>query len=156
METDRFYFVKDEFYEKFADCGLMSNKVADENGEHKRPCFLAKQIEENFWLIPISSRIEKYQKIYEEKIQRYKNYDGIKFGYVNGKKRAFLLQNIFPVTENFIGEMYMLNGGKIPATVNKKFAEVLRKSAEKIIRLNSKGIKITLTNINKILNELNS
>ena len=133
----------------------MANGISDEKGKHNRPCFLAKQIGERFWLIPISSKVEKYQRIYEEKTSKYPSYDGIKFGYVNGKKRAFLLQNIFPVTEDFVSEMYMLNDGKTPATVNKKFAETLRKSAEKIIRLNSKGIKITLTDINKILNGLN-
>ena len=154
METDRFYFVKDEFYQKFADCGLMANGVTDEKGEHRRPCFLAKQIEGKFWLIPISSRVEKYQKIYDKKIEKYPAYDGIKFGYVNGEKRAFLIQNIFPITEKFVDKMYMLNAGTIPATVNKKFAEVLKKSAEKVIRLNEKGIKITLTDIGKILQGL--
>ena len=103
----------------------MANGITDDKGEHKRPCFFAKQIEENFWLIPISSKVEKYQKIYEEKIAKYPAYDGIKFGYVNGEKRAFLIQNIFPITEKFIDKMYMINGGTIAATVNKKFSEVL-------------------------------
>ena len=154
METDRFYFVKDEFYQKFADCGLMANGITNDKGEHKRPCFLAKQIEGEFWLIPISSRVEKYQQIYDKKVAKYPAYDGIKFGYVNGEKRAFLIQNIFPITERFIDKMYMINGGTIAATVNKKFSEVLRKTAEKVIRLNSRGVKITLTDINKILQGL--
>ena len=154
MQSGNFYFVKDEFYEKFPNCGLMANGVSDEEGKHGRPCFYAKQIEKFFWLIPISSRVEKYQKIYEEKISKYPNYDGIKFGYVNGKKRAFLIQNIFPITENFVDNVYMLNGGTIPATVNKKFAEVLKKAAEKVIRLNSRSVKISMTDINKILKGL--
>ena len=74
--------------------------------------------------------------------------------YVNGKKRAFLVQNIFPVTENYIDEMYMLNNSTIPATVNKKISEALKKSAEKVVRLNKQGIKISITNINKILEGL--
>ena len=154
LQADRFYFVKDEFYEKFPDCGLMANGVRDETGEHGRPCFYAKQIGKFFWLIPISSKVEKYERICEEKISKYPSYDGIKFGYVNGKRRAFLIQNIFPITEEFIDKIYMINGGKLPATVNKKFAEVLKKSAEKVIRLNSRGIKISMTDINKILNGL--
>lgn len=154
LQADRFYFVKDDFYEKFPDCGLMANGVADENGYHGRPCFYAKQIENFFWLIPISSKVEKYQRLYEEKISKYPTYDGIKFGYVNGKRRAFLIQNIFPITEEYIDKIYMINGGKLPATVNKKFAEVLKKSAEKVIRLNSRGVKISMTNINKILEGL--
>ena len=65
-----------------------------------------------------------------------------------------MIQNIFPITERFIDKMYMINGGTIAATVNKKFSEVLRKTAEKVIRLNSRGVKITLTDINKILQGL--
>ena len=106
LQEDRFYFVKDDFYEKFPDCGLMANGIADENGQHARPCFYAKQIENFFWLIPLSSKVEKYQRLYEEKISKYSTYDGIKFGYVNGKKRAFLIQNIFPITEEFIDKIY--------------------------------------------------
>ena len=42
-------------------------------------------------MIPISSRIEKYEKLYNEKMQRYNgHFDGIRFGYVNGKKILFL------------------------------------------------------------------
>ena len=155
MEENRFYFIKDEFYKRFQNCGLMANNPTDETGKHGRPCFYAKRIENIIWLIPISSKIEKYTRIYDEKISRYKkNYDGIIFGYVNGKKRAFLVQNIFPVTENYIDEMYMLNNSTIPATVNKKISEALKKSAEKVVRLNKQGIKISITNINKILEGL--
>ena len=154
MEEDKFYFIKDEFYEKFSDCGLMSNNPSDEQGHHGRPCFYAKRIDNIFWLIPISSKVEKYTRIYEEKKRRYKSYDGIIFGYVNGNRRAFLLQNIFPITENYVDNMYMINQSKIPVTINPKMAISLKKTAEKIIRLHKRGVKISITDIDKILEGL--
>ena len=132
----------------------MTENPANVDNKHRRPCYYAKKIGDYFWLIPISSKVEKYTRIYEEKKLRYSTYDGIKFGYVNGQKRAFLIQNIFPITENFAGEVYKVNGGTVPATVNKKTAETLSKAAEKVVRLNERGVKISITDINKILKEL--
>lgn len=63
-------------------------------------------------------------------------------------------RNIFPITENFVDEMYMFNAGTIPATVNKNLSGILRKAAEKVVRLNERGIRIPITDINKILGEL--
>lgn len=153
MDEGYFYFVKDEYYEKFSDCNLMQNKTED---NHSRPCYYCCEYNNLKWLIPISSRIEKYTKIFDKNQQRYKNYDGIKFGYVNGQRRAFLLQNMFPITEEFVDKQYMINSGKTPVTLNRQFAAELNKSARKIIRMNEKGIKITFTDINKILETLKS
>ena len=153
MYEGYFYFIKDEYHEKFSDCNLMQNKT---EGNHGRPCYYCCEYNNLKWLIPISSRIEKYTKIFEKNQQRYKNYDGIKFGYVNGQRRAFLLQNIFPITEEFVDKQYMINSRKTPVTLNRQFAAELNKSARKIIRMNEKGIKITFTDINKILETLKS
>ena len=38
METGRFYFVSDSFYERFKECGLVDNKAERNGEEHNRPC----------------------------------------------------------------------------------------------------------------------
>ena len=149
FESGKFYFVKDEFYSRFSDCGLMANKA---NGFHGRPCYFAVEIDYICWLVPISSQVEKYERIYAEKILRYRNYDGIKFGYVNGERRAFLLQNLFPITSNYLDNIYMVN--QVAVTVNKKFGAKIEKTVRKILRLYDKGIRITLTDIKEILKRL--
>lgn len=107
-------------------------------------------------MIPISSQVDKYKLLYEEKIKRYPIYDGIKFGYVNGKKRAFLLQNICPVTKNYIDSEYRIDKDSIPVKVNQNFAKQLNSAARKIIRLYNSGTKIVLTDLDYIIDELNS
>ena len=37
VQENRFYFIKDEYYEKFSDCNLAGNK----GSRHNRPCFSA-------------------------------------------------------------------------------------------------------------------
>lgn len=34
-------------------------------------------------MVPIPSKTEKYKELYDEKKKRYKEYDGLGFGYVN-------------------------------------------------------------------------
>lgn len=71
MVTGKFYYIKDEYYEKFSHCGLMGNKEDDEFGKHGRPCFYCFEYERFYWMVPISSQMEKFKKLYNEKMERY-------------------------------------------------------------------------------------
>ncbi len=64
-----FNFIKDSFFEVVNDKELMQNK---ENGI-KRPCyycFKSKDNEKIIWFVPVSTKVDKYQKIYDNKIQK--------------------------------------------------------------------------------------
>ena len=155
LNTGNFYFIKDQYYERFPQCGLMGNKDADERGAHGRPCFYCFEADGYFWMVPISSKTSKYEALYEEKKKRYKEYDGLRFGYVNGQYRAFLIQNVCPVTKEYIDCQYMIENNTVPVTVNKKLSAEINSLVRKVIRLNKKGIRIVLTNLDYILCELN-
>lgn len=150
MNTGNFYFIKDEYYECFPNCGLMGNKDNDEKGVYGRPCFYCFEMEGYFWMVPISSKTEKYKALYDKKKKRYKEYDGLRFGYVNGKYRAFLIQNVCPVIEE-----YMIENNTTQVTINDKLSARINGIVRKVIRLNKRGVRIVLTDINHILNELN-
>ena len=154
MHTGHFYFIKDIYYQKFKNYGVMENKYENNFEGHRRPCYYCFQYGAFYWMIPISSQIEKYKKIYNKKVNKYPNYDGIRFGYVNGNKRAFLIQNICPVTEKYIDEIYTIDKGKTVVTIDPKLCSELNKLARKVIRLNEAGIRIVLTDLNYIIEEL--
>lgn len=149
MKTGLFYFLTDSYYKRFANCGLVKNKTSG-----KRPCYYCLELDGFFWMIPISSKIEKYEAIYEKNNKKYRNYFGIRFGYVNGKRSAFLLQNICPVTSEYIDSVYKINKGQDFVRVNSKTDTELLKAAKQILRLNANGIKVTLSDIDTIMNEL--
>jgi len=71
METGKLYFIKDSFYDRFSNCGLLENKDIINGKEHDRPCCYALKFNNGdkniYWMIPISSKIEKYK-------QKYLNY----------------------------------------------------------------------------------
>ena len=109
VQKGYFYFIKDYYFQVVQDKELMHNK---ENGV-KRPCFYCfkdSKVDGLFWFVPISSKVEKYKKIYNRKIEKQKqnnkktNVDTLVFGNVNNEERVFLIQNMFPIIEIFISD----------------------------------------------------
>ena len=98
MQIGKLYFVKDEFYERFKDYGLLENKIIVDGKEHNRPCCYLFKFKENnediYWLIPISSQVTKYEEQYQHSMEKYGMCDNISFGYVLGERCAFLPQNL--------------------------------------------------------------
>ena len=136
IEQGKFYFIKDEFFELVKDKELCQNK---EKGK-KRPCFYCfrdKKNEKLIWFIPISSKVEKYKKIYNKKMKRNGVVDTIAFSYVEGEERAFLIQNMFPTTRRYIVEKYVRQNRDVK--VNEKFKKELESKANKVLILVEKG-----------------
>ena len=153
-----FYFIKDSFFDVIDDSELMQNK---ENG-NKRPCyycFKSKEYDSIIWFIPVSTKIDKYQKIYDKKLQKQiklgktPSIDTIVFGNVANTYSAFLIQNMFPVTEEYIESQYIKN--KVAIKLSNKLQNEIISKAIKVLNLYNHGMKnIVFPNIDKILNKL--
>ena len=66
-----------------------------------------------------------------------------------------MIQNVCPMSEEFINCQYMIENNTVPVTINDKLSAEINGIVRKVIRLNKRGVRIVLTNINYILNELN-
>ncbi len=144
IEDGKFYFIKDEFFDVFKDYGLMLNK---ENGK-KRPCYFCfrdKYNKEIIWFVPISTKYDKYQKIYEYKKQRQHRVYNFVFGEVVGKKAVFLIQNIFPTTEEYILEKYVAENKDVEIALNVR-NKIIAYSRQVIMKA-EQGINIPFYNI---------
>lgn len=149
MLKGQFCFIKPEFFEKYdKDNRLLQNKAATTEERHSRPCFFVfddTQEKAIYWCVPISSRIEKYENIREHKLSKMRERGmenpvchEIAFGKVIGDKRAFLLQNMFPVTEKYIADYYVDKDGK-PVTLSEQSANFIRNSARKLLTQHNYG-----------------
>lgn len=150
MLQGKFYFINDEYYEKFNSMGLLENRETINEVLHGRPCYYAFKEQSDskiYWMIPISSKIDKYQKEYKKSKDRYGFCDSISFGYILGEKKAFLIQNICPVIDRYITNIYIDKNTSAPVTIPLKLRSELNAKARKALRLYRKGIKIVLTNI---------
>ena len=153
IEDGKFYFIKDKFFDVFKEYGLMINK---ENG-NKRPCYFCfrdRKNKEIIWFVPISTKYEKYKKHYEikkAKVGKKPVYNFV-FGKVLGKKAVFLIQNIFPTTEEYIENKYVNSNidVEIPTTVRDNIIV----TSLRVVELAEKGINIPFYDIIRMKNTL--
>ena len=146
IEDGKFYFIKDEFFDVFKDYGLMLNK---ESGK-KRPCYFCFRDRKNkkiIWFVPISTKFEKYKRIYENKKLKSGNrpvYNFV-FGKVLGKKAVFLIQNIFPTTEKYIEKKYTNSNIDVEIPTTERDNVII--TALRVIELAQRGINVPFYNI---------
>lgn len=122
IDIGNLYFIDQKFFELVEDETLPKNKPSDQNGKHNRPAYCAIKIDQSdyYWVIPVSSKVEKYQRLYDKTMKRYNRCDTIEFGYVLGKKNAFLIQNMFPVTKEYFINVYIDKNTNQPIELSKK------------------------------------
>ena len=118
MEVGHFYFLDNQYYQDFNDDKLMSNHETVDGEVHGRPCYCCINTSDNgiYWAIPISSQVEKYRKIYDKKIDKNGKCYTIDFGEVLGAERAFLIQNMCPVTDDYVKDEYQHLG--VPVAID--------------------------------------
>ena len=148
LEKGHFYFLTPEFYLTFQDMGLMN----DEN----RPAMMSFYDKGTgfYWLIPISSRVEKYERTYAQKMKKYGLCDTIVFGDVLGVRKAFLIQNMFPVTPEFILNEYLSNNESVRIATPVEEEIIIK--AKKVLALSRyKKAGLLFTNISKMTEILN-
>lgn len=151
IESGKFYFIKDNFFELFSNYKLMENK---ENG-NKRPCYFCFTDIENpkvIWFVQISSKVDKYRKLYEEKKKFRKKVYNFVFGKVLGKEKVFLIQNMFPTTEEYIDSKYQTKKQDVVVTEILK-TEIID-TAMNVIKLAQKGINIPFYDVIEMKNVL--
>ena len=101
-------------------------------------------------MIPFSSQVDKFQKIYNTKIDKYGKCDTILFGEVLGYEKAFLIQNMCPVSILYIKNEYVDGFYKKPVRVDGRFERELQKKARKVLVLQRKGIRLIFPNVLEI------
>ncbi len=147
IEEGKFYFLKECFFETMKDANLATNK---DNG-NKRPCYYCfrdKKEDELIWFVPISSKVNKYKKIYDEKLKKYKRVDTLVFGKVNGEERAFLIQNMFPTIEKYIEEVYVRKSNEV--TITYALEKEIKEKANLVLEIAKKGKKVVFPDIIRI------
>lgn len=147
IEEGKFYFIKNEFFDFFKDYNLMENK---ENGV-KRPCYFCfrdKYEKDIIWFVPLSTKYDKYMKIYEYKKTKQKRIFNFVFGEVLGKKSVFLIQNMFPTTEKYILSKYITEN--VDVEITEKVKKKIIAYSRQVIKMEQKGIQIAFNNLSEM------
>ena len=141
MNKGHFYYIDDQYFVDFPYDELMRNKETIDGQVHDRPCFFAFRDDKTglYWMIPFSSRIEKFRGIYNKKMEKYKRCDTIVFGNVLGHEKAFLIQNMCPITDKYIKNEYIDRKAGIPVKIDGKTEAELISKAKRVLALQRQG-----------------
>jgi hypothetical protein len=142
-----FYFIDDSYFKDFPDSYIMKNKEKVNGQLHDRPTYFAFEgsVKGLYWVIPFSSKVPKYKQEEQKKIRRYGRCDTIKFGEVLGFEKAFLIQNMCPVTDKYLSTRYDHKG--VPVQIVGTFESELLKSAKRVLALHRKGFNLIFPDV---------
>ena len=143
------YHIKDDYFQKVQDDKLMRNK---EGGAY-RPTFFCmrdQKIDGLLWVVPMSSRTEKFQAIMDKQVARYGRCLTIVIGEYDGRQAAFLIQNMFPVTEKYLDHIHTRNGNPVP--VRHSIARQIRSNATRARQLVYNGKNVVFPDIRRLEN----
>ena len=152
IQTGYLYHIKDEFFDIVNDDNLMSNH---ERGK-KRPTYFTIKDKDILWFIPISSKIDKYQKIIDKKVERYGICNTIIIRKIADSDAAILLQNAFPTLEKYIDHVHTVDG--VPLSVPTDLQNEIKRLFKNMIGLKKRGTNLFFTDIDtlkqKMLDEI--
>ena len=144
VKTGYLYHIKDEFFDVVNDSKLMTNH---ERGKKRTTYFTIKD-KNILWFIPLSSKVEKYQKIINRKIEKYGFCNTIFIRKILGKDSVILFQNVFPTLEKYIDHVHTYNG--VPAKVSSLLKEEILNNFKYLLKLKNRGINLFFVDIDKI------
>jgi len=141
------YHINDRYFKLVNDPTLMTNK---EDGRY-RPhffCFRDASMPGLIWAVPLSSKVEKYQDIRSKKMERYGSCCTIVLGDFAGRPCAFLIQNMFPLTEQYIDHVHTVENR--PVALHPSLVSEIQSNAKLALNLSKRGSKIIFTDISRL------
>jgi hypothetical protein len=146
IKTGYVYHIKDTYFDIVKDDKLMRNH----EGSAYRPTYFCLRDEKTglLWVVPMSTRIDKYNVVIEKDAQRYGSCLKILIARYGDGRSAFLFQNMFPILSKYIDHIHTVAG--IPMAVNPVVQEEIKKHFKEIRRLYARGVKIVFPDITRL------
>lgn len=141
MKKTGFYIIKDKFFDDMPDPYLKGNKAGN------RPHYYCFEDTATgvYWMIPLSSRVDKYKRIADNKAKAGKPCDIIHIVKLDDSREStFLIQDMFPITEEYIEREYTIAGNHLMLTSEHTVA-IIEQKARKVLAMLKRGVKFTPT-----------
>lgn len=154
IKPNYFYHISDEYFDKY---NKHNDPEITQNKDGRRPYYYAIKVKNQkdlYFLIPLSSQIEKYEKLMESREKRGLPNDTIHIAKVAGSKSAFLLNKMIPVPAKYITSEKKYYGVPVKLVSNPTIRAIEEK-AKRIILLTNTNAKIPYQpDIKKLLSEI--
>lgn len=134
-EVNKMYFIKEEHFKQYEKYKLFYSPQTATKGS--RPHYLCIKKDKLCWVIPLSTRVNKYRREEAKEIAKYKRSIKFHFANVKGVENVFLIQNAFPVSIYNIDHEY-LNGAN--ALQEQKDIKTIEQKLNNFISISKQGI----------------
>ena len=140
------YHISDSYFNVAGDDKLMRNHEGD---AYRPTYFCLRDLRTNLlWVIPMSSRVDKYEVIVNNDTERYGKCLKIFIGEYANRPNAFLFQNMFPILPKYIDHVHMIQQNPVP--VSQRLQTVLNRYFRDVLRLHKRGIKVIFPDIDRL------
>ena len=138
------YHISVDFFKLVDDPNLSVNHT----GIHSRPSYFLVKDKDLLWFIPLSTKIDKYKKIVENKKQKYGKCNTILIRKIANKENAILIQNAFLTLSNFLSHPHTINGKpyRVPTGIQRE----IKNNFDELMKLKKSGINLFFTDVDKI------
>jgi len=144
------YIVSDAYFERFKSEYLPDNK------QEKRPYYYAFADKDGvIWFVPLSSQTENYRAKIERDELRHKKCLFYHIGKIAGIDRVFMIGNMFPATEAYIKQEFVIAGEHYIVGNEQLIKEVRTRAARYLSLVKAGKLKpnVDIMSIKKILQE---
>ena len=140
------YHIKSLYFERVQDDKLMRNH----EGESFRPTYFCLKDKKTglLWVVPMSSRVNKYQVVIDKDTERYGKCVKIVVANYADKPTAFLFQNMFPILPKYFNHVHTIAGR--PMAVHHSIQSKLTRSFNEMRHLHANGIIKIFPDINRL------
>ena len=140
------YHIKDTYFDIAKDDKLMQNY----EGGSCRPTYFCLKDEKTglLWVVPMSSRTEKYRDIINKDVAHFGKCLKIHIGEYAGRANAFLFQNMFPILPKYISHVHTIRQNPVP--VSQRLQTVLDRRFREVFRLHKRGAKVVFTDVTRL------
>ena len=114
----------------------------------KRPTYFTIKDNEILCFIPISSKVDKYQRIIDKKTKKYGFCNTIIIRKLANEDAAILLQNAFPTLEKYIDHVHTIDG--VPLRVPTDLQKEIKKMFKNMIALKKRGVNLFFSDIDEL------
>jgi hypothetical protein len=140
------YHIKDSYFDTARDDKLMRNH---EGGAYRPTYFCVKDEKTGLlWVIPMSSRVEKYRAIADRDRERYGKCLKLVFGEYANRDNVFLFQNMFPILSKYIDHVHLIQQNPVPAS--QRLQTLLDRNFREVLRMYRRGAKIVFPDIARL------
>jgi hypothetical protein len=140
------YHIKDLYFNVVEDDKLMRNY---EGGAYRPTYFCLKDEKTKLlWVIPMSSRADKYREFVRKDIDRYGKCLKIVIGKYASVNAVFLLQNMFPILPKYIDHIHLVKQNPVP--VNTRLQMIISRNFRELLSLHRRGVRIVFPDVLRI------